>query len=185
MTSSTSSATPPTTTCSSLPASSKARGVICALNDDKSNLFVTISARALNPDDSDRRQVDRALHGAQAPPRRRGCRGRAELHRRRPALQRDGEPQDDALPRPDRAVRWWNQRGDRGDRHPRLEPAGWQSGSPRPTFARRERSSSRSTGPSGDYVYNPGSEQVLHAGDSLIVLAESDDVTALKGHVAG
>ena len=37
----------------------------------------------------------------------------------------------------------------------------------------------------GDYVYNPGSEQVLEAGDSLIVLAESDDVAALRRSVEG
>jgi K+/H+ antiporter YhaU regulatory subunit KhtT len=37
----------------------------------------------------------------------------------------------------------------------------------------------------GDYVYNPGSEQELQAGDSLIVLADSDDVAALRRSVAG
>ena len=37
----------------------------------------------------------------------------------------------------------------------------------------------------GDYVYNPGSEHLLKAGDSLIVLADSEDIAALRQTVAG
>jgi len=35
----------------------------------------------------------------------------------------------------------------------------------------------------GDYVYNPGSEHLLEEGDSLIVLAESQDVKNLRANV--
>jgi K+/H+ antiporter YhaU regulatory subunit KhtT len=34
-------------------------------------------------------------------------------------------------------------------------------------------------------VYNPGSEHLLEAGDSLIVLADSEDIAALRQTVAG
>ncbi|MGB8332276.1 MAG: TrkA C-terminal domain-containing protein, partial [Polyangiales bacterium] len=37
----------------------------------------------------------------------------------------------------------------------------------------------------GDYVYNPGSEHALVAGDSLIVLADSRDLAALRETIAG
>ena len=37
----------------------------------------------------------------------------------------------------------------------------------------------------GDYVYNPGSEHLLEAGDSLIVLADTEDIAALRQTVAG
>jgi voltage-gated potassium channel len=37
----------------------------------------------------------------------------------------------------------------------------------------------------GDYVYNPGSEHLLEAGDSLIVLADTEDIAALRDTVSG
>ena len=37
----------------------------------------------------------------------------------------------------------------------------------------------------GDYVYNPGSEHLLEAGDSLIVLADTEDVATLRQSVVG
>ncbi len=36
----------------------------------------------------------------------------------------------------------------------------------------------------GDYVYNPGSEHLLQEGDSLFVLAESQDVANLRAGMA-
>jgi K+/H+ antiporter YhaU regulatory subunit KhtT len=36
----------------------------------------------------------------------------------------------------------------------------------------------------GDYVYNPGSEHLLEAGDSLIVLADTEDMAALRDTVS-
>ena len=78
----------------------RARGVISALNDDKANLFVTISARALNPtarivaksiEPSTQRKLRRAGADPADPPRhllgaagRRGA--RLQLRRRRPAV---------------------------------------------------------------------------------------------------
>jgi K+/H+ antiporter YhaU regulatory subunit KhtT len=37
----------------------------------------------------------------------------------------------------------------------------------------------------GDYIYNPGGEHLLDAGDSLIVLADTEDVAELRLRVAG
>ncbi len=35
----------------------------------------------------------------------------------------------------------------------------------------------------GDYVYAPGNEHLLHEGDSLIILAESQDVQNIRASV--
>ena len=161
----------------------RARGVISALNDDKSNLFVTISARALNPtarivaksiEPSTERKLRRAGADAVVAPNYIGVRLFSEMV----------SPKTVAFL--DRIVQFGSgiSVGIEAIDIPASSPLVGQ---------RLAETDLREAGAlvvavhlaGGDYVYNPGSEQLLQAGDSLIVLAESDDVAALRQSVAG
>ena len=162
----------------------RARGVISALNDDKANLFVTISARALNPtarivaksiEPSTERKLRRAgADAVVAPNYIGGVRLFSEMV----------SPKTVAFL--DRIVQFGSgisvgiQAIDIPETSPlvgqRLADAEIREAGALVVAVHRS---------DGDYVYNPGSEQVLEAGDSLIVLAESDDVAALRQSVAG
>jgi voltage-gated potassium channel len=161
----------------------RARGVISALNDDKANLFVTISARALNPtarivaksiEPSTERKLRRAgADAVVAPNYIGGVRLFSEMV----------SPKTVAFL--DRIVQFG------GGISVGLEAIDIPESSPL-AGKRLAETDIRAAGAlvvavhraDGDYVYNPGSEQVLEAGDSLIVLAESADVQALKSSVA-
>jgi len=144
----------------------RARGVISALNDDKANLFVTISARALNPT---ARIVAKSIEpSTEAKLRRAGA---------------------DSVVAPNyigRIVQFGS------GISVGLEAIDVPAGSPL-VGQRLAETDIRAAGAlvvavhrsDGDYVYNPGSEHLLEAGDSLIVLADSEDMAALRQTVAG
>jgi voltage-gated potassium channel len=162
----------------------RARGVISALNDDKANLFVTISARALNPtarivaksiEPSTEAKLRRAgADSVVAPNYIGGVRLFSEMV----------SPKTVAFL--DRIVQFGS------GISVGIEAIDIPESSPL-VGKRLAETRLREAGglvvavhrADGDYVYNPGSEQELQAGDSLIVLADSDDVVALRRSVAG
>jgi voltage-gated potassium channel len=162
----------------------RARGVISALNDDKANLFVTISARALNPrarivaksiEPSTERKLRRAgADAVVAPNYIGGVRLFSEMV----------SPKTVAFL--DRIVQFG------GGISVGLEAIDIPETSPI-VGKRLAETDIREAGAlvvavhriDGDYVYNPGSEHVLEAGDSLIVLAEAQDAATLRQTVAG
>lgn len=161
-----------------------ARGVISALNDDKDNLFVTISARALNPvarivaksiESSTEAKLRRAgADAVVAPNYIGGVRLFSEMVSPKTV---------DFL---DRIVQYGS------GISVGIEAIDIPDASPL-VGKRLAETSIRKAGalvvavhrPDGEYVYNPGSEHLLEAGDSLIVLAESADVLALRDSVSG
>ena len=162
----------------------RARGVISALNDDKANLFVTITARALNPtarivaksiEPSTEAKLRRAgADAVVAPNYIGGVRLFSEMV----------SPKTVAFL--DRIVQFG------GGISVGIEAIDIPESSPL-AGKRLAETDLRAAGAlvvavhraDGDYIYNPGSEQRLQAGDSLIVLAESADVEALRSSVSG
>jgi len=162
----------------------RARGVISALNDDKANLFVTISARALNPtarivaksiEPSTERKLRRAgADAVVAPNYIGGVRLFSEMV----------SPKTVAFL--DRIVQFG------GGISVGLEAVDVPAESPL-VGQRLAETDIREAGAlvvavhraDGDYVYNPGGEHMLEAGDSLIVLAESKDATRLRAALQG
>jgi voltage-gated potassium channel len=162
----------------------RARGVISALNDDKANLFVTISARALNPtarivaksiEPSTERKLKRAgADAVVAPNYIGGVRLFSEMV----------SPKTVAFL--DRIVQFG------GGISVGLEAVDVPAESPL-VGQRLAETDIREAGAlvvavhraDGDYVYNPGGEHMLEAGDSLIVLAEAKDATRLRSTLEG
>jgi voltage-gated potassium channel len=162
----------------------RSRGVISALNDDKANLFVTISARALNPtarivaksiEPSTERKLRRAgADAVVAPNYIGGVRLFSEMV----------SPKTVAFL--DRIVQFG------GGISVGLEAIDVPAESPL-VGQRLAETDIREAGAlvvavhraDGDYVYNPGGEHMLEAGDSLIVLAESKDATRLRSSLKG
>ena len=162
----------------------RARGVISALNDDKANLFVTISARALNPtarivaksiEPATERKLRRAGADAVVSPNYiGGVRLFSEMV----------SPKTVAFL--DRIVQFG------GGISVGLEAIDVPPESPL-VGKRLAETDIREAGAlvvavhraDGDYVYNPGGEHTLQAGDSLIVLAESKDAAQLRNALAG
>jgi voltage-gated potassium channel len=162
----------------------RARGVISALNDDKANLFVTISARALNPtarivaksiEPSTERKLKRAgADAVVAPNYIGGVRLFSEMV----------SPKTVAFL--DRIVQFG------GGISVGLEAIDVPAESPL-VGQRLAETDIREAGAlvvavhraDGDYVYNPGGEHMLEAGDSLIVLAEAKDATRLRSTLEG
>jgi voltage-gated potassium channel len=162
----------------------RARGVISALNDDKANLFVTISARALNPaarivaksiEPSTEAKLRRAgADSVVAPNYIGGVRLFSEMVSPKAAAFLD------------RIVQFGS------GISVGLEAIDIPPESPM-VGQRLAETDIREAGAlvvavhraDGDYVYNPGSEHVLDAGDSLIVLADAEDIAALRQTVAG
>ena len=162
----------------------RARGVISALNDDKANLFVTISARALNPtarivaksiEPSTERKLRRAgADAVVAPNYIGGVRLFSEMV----------SPKTVAFL--DRIVQFG------GGISVGLEAIDVPAESPL-VGQRLAETDIREAGAlvvavhraDGDYVYNPGGEHMLEAGDSLIVLAESKDASRLRTTLEG
>ena len=162
----------------------RAKGVISALNDDKANLFVTISARALSPtarivaksiEPSTERKLRRAgADAVVAPNYIGGVRLFSEMV----------SPKTVAFL--DRIVQFGSgiSVGIEANDIPVSSPL---------VGKRLAETDLREAGAlvvavhraDGDYVYNPGGEHLLDAGDSLIVLADTDDVAALRLRVAG
>ncbi len=161
----------------------RAKGVISALNDDKANLFVTISARALNPtarivaksiESSTEAKLRRAgADAVVAPSYIGGVRLFSEMV----------SPKTVAFL--DRIVRFGS------GISVGIEAIDIPEGSPL-AGKRLAEMDLREAGAlvvavhraDGDYVYNPGSEHLLQEGDSLIVLAESQDVASLRAGMA-
>jgi voltage-gated potassium channel len=162
----------------------RARGVISALNDDKANLFVTISARALNPtarivaksiEPSTEAKLRRAgADSVVAPNYIGGVRLFSEMVSPKAAAFLD------------RIVQFGS------GISVGLEAIDIPASSPL-VGQRLAETDIREAGAlvvavhrsDGDYVYNPGSEHLLEAGDSLIVLADTEDIAALRQTVAG
>jgi voltage-gated potassium channel len=162
----------------------RARGVISALNDDKANLFVTISARALNPtarivaksiEPSTEAKLRRAgADSVVAPNYIGGVRLFSEMVSPKAAAFLD------------RIVQFGS------GISVGLEAIDVPAESPL-VGQRLAETDIREAGAlvvavhraDGDYVYNPGSEHLLKAGDSLIVLADSEDIAALRRTVTG
>lgn len=159
-----------------------ARGVISALNDDKANLFVTITARALNPtarivaksiEPSTEAKLRRAgADAVVAPNYIGGVRLFSEMV----------SPKTVAFL--DRIVRF-------GDGiSVGIEALDVPSGSAL-VGKRLSETNLREAGAlvvavhrvDDEYIYNPGGEYELAAGDSLLVLAESHDVKKLRNHI--
>jgi len=155
-----------------------------ALNDDKANLFVTISARALNPtarivaksiEPSTEAKLRRAgADSVVAPNYIGGVRLFSEMISPKAAAFLD------------RIVQFGS------GISVGIEAIDVPAGSPL-VGQRLAETDIREAGAlvvavhraDGDYVYNPGSEHLLEAGDSLIVLADSEDIAALRQTVTG
>jgi voltage-gated potassium channel len=159
-----------------------ARGVISALNDDKANLFVTISARALNPK---ARIVAKSIESSTEAKLRRAGADAVVAPNYIGGVRLFSEmvsPKTVAFL--DRIVRFGT------GISVGIEAIDIPEGSPL-VGKRLAETSLREAGAlvvavhlsDGDYVYNPGSEHQLQAGDSLIVLAESQDVKNLRANV--
>ena len=162
----------------------RARGVISALNDDKANLFVTISARALSPtarivaksiEPSTERKLRRAgADAVVAPNYIGGVRLFSEMV----------SPKTVAFL--DRIVQFGS------GISVGIEAIDVPESSPL-VGKRLAETDLREAGglvvavhrADGDYIYNPGGEHLLDAGDSLIVLADTEDVAELRLRVAG
>ena len=162
----------------------RARGVISALNDDKANLFVTITARALNPT---ARIVAKSIEPATEAKLRRAGADSVVAPNYIGGVRLFSEmvsPKTVAFL--DRIVRFGS------GISVGLEAIDIPPESPL-VGKRLAETQIREAGAlvvavhraDGDYVYNPGSEHLLEAGDSLIVLADSDDVVALRETVTG
>ena len=160
----------------------RARGVISALNDDKANLFVTISARALNPN---ARIVAKSIESSTEAKLRRAGADAVVAPNYIGGVRLFSEmvsPKTVAFL--DRIVRFGS------GISVGIESIDIPEGSPL-VGKRLAETNLRETGAlvvavhlsDGDYVYNPGSEHLLQAGDSLIVLAESQDVKNLRANV--
>jgi voltage-gated potassium channel len=162
----------------------RARGVISALNDDKANLFVTISARALNPsarivaksiEPSTEAKLRRAgADSVVAPNYIGGVRLFSEMVSPKAAAFLDrivqfGSGISVGLEAIDIPV-------DSPIVGQRLAETDIREAGALVVAVHRA---------DGDYVYNPGSEHLLEAGDSLIVLADSEDIATLRQTVAG
>lgn len=157
----------------------RARGVISALNDDKSNLFVTISARALNPEarivaksieQSTEAKLRRAgADAVVAPNYIGGVRLFSEMVSPKTVAFLDRIVQFgggisfgiEAIDVPD---------GSAVDGQRLAETSLREAGALVVAVHRAD----------GDYVYNPGGEYRLAAGDSLLVLVEAQDVSQLR-----
>jgi voltage-gated potassium channel len=162
----------------------RARGVISALNDDKANLFVTITARALNPT---ARIVAKSIESStQAKLRRAGADAVVApnyIGGVRLFSEMVSPKTVDFL---DRIVQYGS------GISVGIEAIDIPSESPL-VGKRLAETSFREAGAlvvavhrsDGEYVYNPGSEHQLEAGDSLIVLADSADVLTLRERVSG
>jgi voltage-gated potassium channel len=162
----------------------RARGVISALNDDKSNLFVTISARALNPKI---RIVAKSIEASTEAKLRRAGADAVVAPNYIGGVRLFSEmvsPKTVAFL--DRIVRFGS------GISVGIEAIDIPASSPL-VGKRLAETKIREAGalvvavhrPDGDYVYNPGSEHLLEAGDSLIVLADNRDVAALRQRIAG
>ena len=162
----------------------RARGVISALNDDKANLFVTISARALNPT---ARIVAKSIEPSTEPKLRRAGADAVVAPNYIGGVRLFSEmvsPKTVAFL--DRIIQFGGgiSVGIEAIDIPKTSPLAGK---------RLAETDLRAAGAlvvavhraDGDYIYNPGSEHLLEAGDSLIVLAESADVEALRSRVAG
>lgn len=157
----------------------RARGVISALNDDKANLFVTISARALNPQ---ARIVAKSIESSTEAKLRRAGADAVVAPNYIGGVRLFSEmvsPKTVAFL--DRIVRFGS------GISVGIESIDIPEGSPL-EGKRLSETTLREAGAlvvavhrsDGDYVYNPGSEHLVQAGDSLIVLAESQDVEKLR-----
>ncbi|TFH27690.1 MAG: potassium channel protein [Myxococcales bacterium] len=162
----------------------RARGVISALNDDKANLFVTISARALNPA---ARIVAKSIEPAtEAKLRRAGADSVVAPNYIGGVRLFSEMVSPKAAAFLDRIVQFGSgiSVGIEAIDIPPESPIAGQ---------RLAETDIREAGAlvvavhkaDGDYVYNPGSEQLLEAGDSLIVLADSEDIAKLRQTVSG
>ena len=162
----------------------RARGVISALNDDKANLFVTISARALSPT---ARIVAKSIEPSTEPKLRRAGADAVVAPNYIGGVRLFSEmvsPKTVAFL--DRILQF------RGGISIGLEAIDIPEASPL-VGKRLAETSIREAGAlvvavhrsDGDYVYNPGGEHLVEAGDSLIVLAEFEDAVALRESVAG
>jgi len=162
----------------------RARGVISALNDDKANLFVTISARALNPK---ARIVAKSIEPSTEPKLRRAGADSVVAPNYIGGVRLFSEmvsPKTVAFL--DRIVQFGSgisvglEAIDIPPESPlvgkRLAEAGIREKGALVVAVHRS---------DGEYVYNPGSEHSLQAGDSLIVLADSHDLAALRETVSG
>jgi voltage-gated potassium channel len=162
----------------------RARGVISALNDDKANLFVTISARALNPN---ARIVAKSIEPAtEAKLRRAGADSVVAPNYIGGVRLFSEMVSPKAAAFLDRIVQFGSgiSVGIEAVDIPAESPIVGQ---------RLAETDIRDAGAlvvavhraDGDYVYNPGSEHLLEAGDSLIVLADTEDIAALRDTVSG
>jgi voltage-gated potassium channel len=161
----------------------RARGVISALNDDKANLFVTISARALNPA---ARIVAKSIEAStEAKLRRAGADSVVAPNYIGGVRLFSEMVSPKAAAFLDRIVRFGSgiSVGLEAIDIPAESPIVGQrlaetdihdAGAPVVAVHRAD----------GDYVYNPGSEHLLEAGDSLIVLADTEDMAALRDTVS-
>jgi len=162
----------------------RSRGVISALNDDKANLFVTISARALNPT---ARIVAKSIEAStEAKLRRAGADSVVSPNYIGGVRLFSEMVSPKAAAFLDRIVQFGS------GISVGLEAIDVPASSPF-VGQRLAETDIREAGAlvvavhraDGDYVYNPGSEHLLEAGDSLIVLADSEDITALRQTVTG
>lgn len=160
----------------------RAKGVISALNDDKDNLFVTISARALNPS---ARIVAKSIESSTEAKLRRAGADAVVAPNYIGGLRLFSEmvsPKTVAFL--DRIVRFGEgisvgiEAIDLPESSPlvgkRLSEARLREAGALVVAVHRL---------DGEYLYNPGGEYRLSRGDSLLVLAESEDVKRVRAHM--
>jgi voltage-gated potassium channel len=162
----------------------RARGVIAALTNDRDNLFVTLSARALN---SRARIVSKVVE-SEAIPKMTRAGADATVS---PNII-GGRRMASELIRPD-VVEFIDQMLRDKDRNLRLEEVLIPQGSPYAGHALRDVPIRKQTNvlvvavrdSSREFKYNPGPDTVLEADTTLIVLGETTDIVTLRGLVGG
>lgn len=152
-------------------------GVIAALHDDKDNLFVTISARHLNPN---ARIVAKAVESSTIPKLRRAGADSIVSPNQIGGLRLVNEMiRPTAVEFMDRLLRT--------DERLRIEDVALPKGCNLEGHTLAE-AAIRETGalvlavkePDGSYAYNPGGNHRLEAGASLVVIAHTDDIARLR-----
>ncbi len=157
----------------------RARGVLSCLRDDRDNLFVTISAKALN---DKVRVVSRAVEASTEKKLRRAGADSVVSPNTIGGMRLVSE-----MIRPS-VVQFLDVMLKDSRRHVRIESALVPAGSPMVGKALRDSGIREQTDlliialaePDGTYVYNPAASQVITAGQTLVVMGETDELGKLK-----
>ena len=152
----------------------RAFGLVAALSDDPENLYITLSARSLNPS---LRIITKAVEAAAEPKMRKAGADKVVSTNRIGGMRLVSEFLDQMLRDPDHVLRIEEAtvHGESVLANRTLATAALRKVCDVLVVAVRLED--------GTYCFNPGGEQVLHPGCTLIVLGARDEVTKLRAAV--